>query len=180
MKNLKKSILKNCLLVAMVLVGSIHLHAQTTIKLTDPEIASVAVTANQIDVEYADIAQKKSKNADIKKFAQTMKDDHTAVIGLAVNLVKKLNVTPKDNALTKSLLDGAKETKVVLNKKAGKAFDKAYVDNEVAYHKAVIDAVAKVLIPQAKNAELKALLEKVLPTLKMHLKHAEMIQMKFK
>lgn len=175
-----KNILKSCLLVAMVLFASVHLNAQTTIKLTDPEIASVAVAANQIDVEYAAIAQKKSKNAEIRQFAQTMKDDHTAVIGLAVALVKKLNVIPKDNALTKSLQDGAKATKIALNKKTGKAFDKAYVDNEVAYHQAVIDAVSKILIPQAQNVELKGLLEKVLPTLKMHLKHAEMIQMKFK
>jgi len=145
-------------------------------KLTDPEIASVAVVANKIDIGYADIAKKKSKDADVLKFAQTMATDHAAVIDQAVALVTKLKVTPKDNAVSKSLMDGAEKTKKMLNSKSGKDFDKAYIDNEVAYHKAVISTVETVLIPQAKNAELKALLQKVMPTLKTHLSHAEMVQ----
>lgn len=180
MENTKKRLFKTSLLLAVLLFVGLGVQGQNTPKLNDAQIASVAVTANQIDVEYAEIAQKISQNADIKRFAQTMKDDHNAVIGLAVALAKKLQVTPEDNAVTKSLLDGAKTTKSQLNKKKGKVFDKAYIDNEVGYHKAVIDAVEKVLIPQTKNAELKTLLEKVLPTLKIHLKHAEMIQLKFK
>lgn len=149
--------------------------AQTP-KLTDPEVASVAVTANQIDINYASIAKEKSKNADVIKFAQTMSNDHKAVIAQAVALVTRLKVTPKDNAVSQSLNAGAEKEKAVLRTKSGKDFDKAYIDNEVAYHKAVIGAVETVLIPNAKNAELKALLEKVVPALKAHLEHAEMVQ----
>ena len=126
-------------------------------KLTDPEIASVAVTANQIDINYAKIAKAKSKNADVVKFAETMMTDHQAVIDQAVALVKKLNVTPKDNDVSKKLNSDAETTKKMLNAKSAKDFDKAYIDNEVAYHKAVIDAVQNLLIPQAQNADLKAL-----------------------
>lgn len=154
--------------------------AQSTPKLTDPEIASVAVTANQIDVDYAAIAQRKSKDAAILNFAKTMKTDHLAVIGMATKLVQKLHVTPKTNAVTKSLLDGEKKTKATLNSKSGKAFNKAYIDNEVAYHEAVINAVENVLIPQAQNAELKGLLTNVLPALKTHLEHAKMVQKELK
>ena len=148
-------------------------------KLTDPEIASVAVTANQIDINYAKIAKAKSKNADVVKFAETMMTDHQSVIDQAVALVKKLNVTPKDNDVSKKLNSDAEATKKMLNAKSDKDFDKAYIDNEVAYHKAVIDEVEKQLIPQAQNAELKALLQKVLPILKTHLEHAEMVQKTF-
>ena len=147
-----------------------------TPKLTDPEIASVAVTANQIDINYAKIAKTKSKNADVVKFAETMMADHQSVIDQAVALVKKLGVTPKDNDVSKKLNSDAEATKKMLNAKSAKDFDKAYIDNEVAYHKAVIDAVQNLLIPQAQNADLKALLEKVLPILKTHLEHAEMVQ----
>ena len=149
--------------------------AQTP-KLTDPEVASVAVTANQIDINYASIAKEKSKNADVIKFAQTMSNDHKAVIAQAVTLVTRLKVTPKDNAVSQSLNAGAEKEKAVLRTKSGKDFDKAYIDNEVAYHKAVIGAVETVLIPNAQNAELKALLEKVVPALKAHLEHAEMVK----
>lgn len=152
------------------------LNAQQATKLTDPEVASVAVTANQIDIDYAGIAQKKSTNSEVLNFAKTMINDHKAVIAQAVALTKKLNVTPQTNALTKKLLADANKTQKQLKAKKGVDFDKAYINNEVAYHKAVIDAVEKVLIPETDNAELKALLENVVPALKTHLSHAEMLQ----
>jgi putative membrane protein len=153
--------------------------AQSKSKLSDPEVASVAVVANQIDINYAAIAKRKSKNADVINFAETMARDHKAVIGQAAALVKKLGVTPKDNAVSKKLMADAEKTKKVLRSKSGNAFDKAYVDNEVAYHKAVIDAVQNLLIPETENGELKQLLTDVLPALKEHLGHAEMLQKKF-
>ena len=152
---------------------------QTNTKLTDPKIASVAVTANQIDIEYAQIAQKKSKNTDVLRFAETMAKDHQSVIDQAVALAKKLGVTPKDNATTKSFLAGAVKTKAMFNSKKGNAFNKAYIDNEVAYHKAAINEVENVLIPDATNSELKSLLQSALPLFKTHLAHAEMVQKEF-
>jgi putative membrane protein len=150
--------------------------AQQNPKLSDPEVASVAVVANQIDISYADIAKEKSKNSDVLKFAETMKNDHTAVISQASALVKKLGVTPKDNAVSQQLLADAEKTKKNLRGKSAKEFDKAYIDNEVAYHKAVINAVEGLLIPETENAELKTLLQNVVPALKTHLEHAEMVQ----
>lgn len=154
--------------------------AQKNPSLTDPEVASVAVVANQIDINYAEIAAKKSKNPEVLKFAETMKRDHTAVIDQAVALAKKLGVTPKDNEVSKNLLADAAKTQKTLNGKTGRDFDKAYIDNEVTYHKAVIQAVEKLLIPETDNAELKKLLQDVLPALQAHLGHAEMVQKNFK
>ncbi len=154
--------------------------SQENTTLTDPEVASVAVVANQIDISYAEIALKRSKNKEILEFAKRMVTDHSAVIEQAVALVTKLSVTPKDNAVSKSLLDGAEKTKQLLTDAKRKDFDKAYIDNEVAYHKAVIAAVRDLLIPESDNKELKALLETVLPALEAHLGHAEMVQMKLK
>jgi len=153
--------------------------AQKNTKLSDAEIASVAVTANQIDIEYAQIAKKKSKNADVLKFAETMAKDHQSVIDQAVALATKLGVTPKNNATTKSFLVQATKTKAMLNSKKGDAFNKAYIDNEVAYHKAAIKEVETVLIPDATNSELKALLQSAIPLFKTHLAHAEMLQKQF-
>lgn len=154
--------------------------AQDNSKLSDAEVASVAVVANQIDINYAAIAKQKSKDADVIKFAETMERDHKAVIAQAAALVKKLGVTPKDNAVSKKLLSDAEKTKKTLRSKSGKAFNKAYIDNEVAYHKAVIGAVETLLIPETENAELKELLQNVVPALKAHLMHAEMLQKNYK
>jgi len=165
--------------MALLVTSVLQVSAQTT-KLSDPEVASVAVTANQIDINYAEIAKVKSKNAEVLRFAETMITDHKAIIAQAVALVTKLKVTPKDNAVSQKLSSDAEKTKKSLLKKSGKAFDKAYIDNEVSYHKAVIAAVEGVLIPSATNPELKALLQKVVPALKTHLAHAEMVQKNYK
>ena len=154
--------------------------AQDKVQLSDAEVAAVAVAANQIDIDYAAIAKQKSKNAEVIKFAETMQRDHKAVIAQAAALVKKLGVTPMDNALSKKLLADAAKTMKTLRATSAKSFDKAYVDNEVAYHKAVIAAVEGLLIPETENAELKALLTGVVPALQAHLHHAEMLQKQIK
>jgi putative membrane protein len=145
-------------------------------KLSDAEIASIAVTANQIDINAGELAKTKTKNKDVVNFANTMISDHKAVIAQAVALVTRLKVSPKDNAVSRKLLADAENTKKMLLKKSGKAFDKAYINNEVAYHKAVISTIENVLIPQAQNTELKQLLQNVIPALNTHLGHAEMLQ----
>ena len=152
--------------------------AQDAPKLTDPEIASVAVVANQIDIDYGKVAIKRSKNKDVIDFANRMIKDHSDVIDQAVALVTKLGVTPKDNAVSQSLTKQSIETLKKLNAVSQKDFDKTYIDNEVTYHEAVIGAVKDVLIPQSKNSELKDLLEAVLPALEAHLGHAKMAQSK--
>ncbi|MFC5270251.1 DUF4142 domain-containing protein [Adhaeribacter terreus] len=153
---------------------------KATGKLSDPEVASVAVTANLIDIDYAKIAKERSKNAEVIKFADMMAKDHQSVIDQAVALAGKLKITPKDNATTKKLLADAEKTKTILRAKSGAAFDKAYIDNEVAYHKAVISTVKDVLIPETENAELKKLLQDAAPIFQAHLEHAQMVQKQFR
>jgi putative membrane protein len=144
-------------------------------KPTDPQIAHIAYTAGVIDIENAKQALDKSKNKDVRLFAQQMVHDHTAVNDQALALVKKLNVTPEDNAISKALTEQADATRKKLAGLSGAAFDKAYVDNEVAFHKTVNTALADTLIPDAQNAELKALLERGLGLFKAHQAHAEQL-----
>ncbi len=145
---------------------------------SDPQIAGIVVTANQIDIDAGKIAKSRSKNKEIQAFADLMIADHTAVNKQAVALVTKLGVKPEDSDTSKSLKDGAKKNTANLQKLSGAAFDKAYIDHEVAYHQAVLDAVDKVLIPSAQNDELKALLVKVRPAFVAHMEHAKMVQSK--
>jgi putative membrane protein len=152
--------------------------AQGNTKLTDPEIAAIAVAANQVDIKAAELAETKSKNADVRDFAKTMINDHQSVIDKATALVKKLHVTPKSNAISRQLVSQGEKNRIALRAKSGAAFDKAYIDNEVTYHQAVINVVNNQLIPQAENSELKQLLQSVAPVLQTHLEHAQMVQRK--
>ena len=166
---------KQLTLVVMVLalLSPGLLWAEAPAKPTEPQIAHIAYTAGLLDVEAGKRALEKSKNKDVRAFAQQMIGDHTAVNDQALALVKKLNVTPEDNATSQSLTEQANATRDKLAGFTGGAFDKAYVDNEVAYHKTVNGALSNTLIPDAQNAELKSLLQSGLKLFQSHLDHAE-------
>ena len=144
--------------------------------ITDAQIADIALTANAVDSAAGVLARKKGTAKAVKDFAQTMVTDHTGVNKQAVALATKLNVTPQDNDTSRQLKSGGDANLAKLQGLSGAEFDKAYIDNEVAYHQAVLDALDKTLIPDAQNAELKGLLEKVRPAIAAHLERAKSIQ----
>ena len=142
-------------------------------KPTDPQIAHIAYTAGVIDIAAAKQAMTKASHKDVKAFATDMVRDHEAVNKQALDLVKKLKVTPEDNDTSRSLSKSAADKLAELDKLKGAEFDKAYVANEVAYHKAVNGALETSLIPSASNAELKSLLQTGLKIFQGHQQHAE-------
>ena len=149
-------------------------------KPNDAQIAHIAYTAGQIDIKAGQLALQKSKNKEVREFADNMVRDHTAVNEQALALVKKLNVTPQDNDTSKALIKQADAKQAELAKLDGAAFDKAYADNEVAYHKMVDNALETVLIPDASNAELKDLLSTGLKIFQGHEQHAEHVAQSLK
>ncbi|MGN6143847.1 DUF4142 domain-containing protein [Ollibium composti] len=159
--------------LAMLGVLAAPTFADAADKPTDPQIAHIAYTAGVIDIEAAKLAVSKSKTKAVVDFAKDMLRDHEAVNKQALDLVKKLKVTPEDNDTSKALTKAAKAERAKLKKLKGAAFDKAYIDNEVAYHKQVDGALETLLIPSAQNAELKSLLETGLKIFQGHEMHAE-------
>ena len=145
-------------------------------QINDAQIASIVVTANQVDIDAGALAASRSHNAAVKAFGKLMVTDHTAVNQSAIDLATKLKVTPQDNPTSQSLKTGGEENLAALKALKGRAFDKSYVNHEVAYHQQVIDALDKVLIPGATNEELKTLLVKVRPAFVAHLEHAKHLQ----
>jgi putative membrane protein len=172
-------------LLVLSLIAPAALSSQTTASpatppnLTDPEVAHVAVTANSIDIDAAKFAQTRVHHADVRQFAATMITDHSAVNAKAGALASRLGVTPADNAVSRSLQEGAATARHSLESLRGDAFDRAYMDREIAYHQAVLDAIDSVLIPTTENAELKQLLVDVRPAIAAHLAHAKEIRATF-
>ena len=144
--------------------------------ISDAEIAAVVVTANAIDAEIGDLAAQRASSAEVRAFGKTMGTDHRAVNAQAGALVNKLGVTPAENDVSRKLKADAAAFKAELEKKSGADFDKTYISHEVAYHRAVIEAVDQLLIPSASNGELKQTLVSVRPALVAHQKHAEHLQ----
>ena len=144
--------------------------------INDAQIAHIVVTANAVDSAAGQLAKTKGASKAVKDFGQTMVNDHSGVNKQAVALATKLNVTPEDNDTSRQLKSGGDANLAKLQGLSGAAFDKAYIDNEVTYHQAVLDAIDKTLIPNAQNAELKALLVKVRPAIAAHLERVKSIQ----
>jgi putative membrane protein len=144
--------------------------------MTDADIAAIVVAANTIDADMGKLALSKSSHPEVRKFAQQMVTDHNAVNQAAVALVTRLGVTPTENATSRGLQSGAAEARARIAALDGAAFDRAYIDNEVAYHRAVLNAIDQALIPSAQNAELRATLVQVRPAIAAHLEHAMQVQ----
>ena len=134
-----------------------------------------AYTAGEIDIKTATLALKKTKNPQVKAFAEDMVRDHTAVNDKALALLKKLNVQPQDNDTSRALVKQSDAEMPKLESLSGAAFDKAYIDNEVTYHRTVNDTLRSTLIPSASNPELKDLLTSGLKIFEGHQQHAEQL-----
>jgi len=167
MKTLRFAALAASLAVAAPVA---RVHAQA--KLDDPTIVAIFDAANTWDIETATLGEKKGTTKEIRELATMFVHDHSNVRQQGRDLAKKLGVTPtppKDFALAKDHAAAMKK----LEGLSGKAFDKAFLENEVAFHKAVIDAVTTTLLPALKNAEVKDLVTKVAPAFQAHMLAAQ-------
>jgi putative membrane protein len=163
-------------LVGVLAAGALQAQTSPAAAPTDPQIAMIAVTADNVDIDAAKLAASKTSNAKVKDFANLMIRDHTSVNKKATALAKKLNITPEESDTSRSLKSDGDKTLEKLRGMSGSAFDKAYIDNEVTYHESVMKVVDDTLIPDAKNAELKSLLESARPIFVSHLNHAKEVQ----
>jgi putative membrane protein len=147
---------------------------------SDAQIAHIAYTAGNLDIAAGKQALARSHNRTVRAFAHEMVRDHGAVNGKALALVKKLHVTPQANDTSAALTKAAAAERAKLSHLRGAAFDREYVNNEVAFHKTVNGALESTLIPSAKNGELKSLLQTGLTLFREHQMHAEAIAAKLK
>ena len=171
--------LKSIIIASAAFVAFSTAHAQNEVVTpppTDAQIAMIAVTADSVDIDLAKLAKQKTSNKAVREFAQTMVRDHTAVNTKATALVKKLGVTPEESDTSRSVRSDGDKKMAELKTLTGAEFDKAYIDNEVSYHEAVLGVLDKTLIPNTKNAELKSLLESARPIFVSHLEHAKKLQ----
>ncbi len=138
----------------------------------DLEIAHIAYTAGALDIRYAHLALALSDNPEVKKFAELMIRDHTAINKKALALVKKLNITPQDNATSQKLVKGGEDLLKEFSQLRGNAFAKRYAENELGYHQFVVKTIDETFLKIAQNEELKALLRGANKTFKVHEGHA--------
>jgi putative membrane protein len=145
-------------------------------QLNDARIADIAETANSIDSSGGALALQKASSKAVKDFAQTMIHDHSAANQKAEQLASQLGLSPEANDVSHQLEDQADQATSNLNGLSGAAFDRAYMDHEIAFHQSVLASLDNTLIPDAQNAELKQLLTSIRPTIEGHLKRAQAVR----
>jgi putative membrane protein len=152
--------------------------------LSDPSIAAMVLAANNTDISYARVAlaptrensATRAERPEVRAFAQRMLTDHTGVNGLVNDLLSKLNVTPVENTASLDFRDESANKRDAMRDLSGYPFDSTYIENEVAYHIKFLATIDSVLIPAARNKDLKALLTAVRPAVAAHLAHAEQVR----
>ena len=170
------------LALSVALMAPLPVHAggngqeQDAAALTDANIAAIVLAANTIDIKNGELATTRSKNRSVKEFARQMVTDHTSVNAKAAALAARLKLVPKENQASQALVASTDSTRKAMRKFSGAAFDRAYVNNEVAYHQAVIDLLDRTIVPSVENQDLKDLLIGVRPAFVAHLEHAKTIQ----
>ena len=163
---------------AAALVVPVMLLAQgkaTAPALDDAAIVGIFDIANTWDIETGNLAASKATRKDVKDFGAMLARDHKTVQDSGRALAGKLKVTPTPVAADFPLKVAHDAAMKKLQGLSGPAFDKAFLEHEVAYHKAVIDAVNKTLLPALKSAEVKALVLKVAPAFAAHQLAAEQL-----
>lgn len=145
-------------------------------QVSDAQIAAIVLAANSVDSAAGEMAREKGQNAKVKEFGQRMVTDHGGVNKQAVALAGRLHLTPEENNTSRQLTQGGQQNRQHLNELSADQFDKAYINNEVEYHQTVLQAIDNTLIPNAQNADLKALLQQVRPAVAAHLQMAQDIQ----
>jgi putative membrane protein len=145
--------------------------------LDDPTIVAIFDEANTADIETGGLAKKKGSSREVREFGAMLVRDHSAVRKQGRDLAKKLGVTPTAPTPDQGMKDHAAAMKH-LRALHGAAFDHAFLQHEVAYHKAVIDAVTNTLLPAIQNADVKAMVVKVAPAFQAHMLAAENLDKK--
>lgn len=164
------------ILGCLALSPSAIIQAEDKAAPSDPQIAMIVVVADSVDIDAGKLALEKAKDPRVQEFAALMVRDHTALNEKATALAEKLGVTLQESPTSKSLKSNGDTFLARLRTLNGAEFDKAYIDNEVTFHQAVLDLVDKTLLPNTQNGELKSLLESARPIFVAHLDHAKTVQ----
>jgi putative membrane protein len=144
--------------------------------VTDANIAAMVLASNNTDISYARLVPSRGERADVKEFARRMLTDHVGVNALVTDLLTKLDLAPEDNVASLDLRDESADKRDMMRDLSGYAFDSTYIENEVAYHRRFLASLDDVMLPRARDGQLRALLGSVRPAVAAHLAHAEQVR----
>ena len=168
--------MKKLFLLALASAALAFEAAAQTSPLSDAQIATIVIDVSEIDIDAGKLAQFKSRDPEVHFFAHRMIADHGTANQSATELMRRLKLTPQDNGISQNLKLEGRRNIAKLTPLRGLAFDRVYIDHELAFHGQVLDMIDKTLAPQARDDGLKRLLARIRPAFHSHLLHARRLQ----
>jgi putative membrane protein len=156
-----------------------HPPAPTNTPPSDAQIAAIILSANDADIQYAQLAKATSRNPAVLEYAAMTFEDHSGLNSSARALAAKLGLAPVDGETSLDIRDDAETKREQLRQLSGTAFDSAYASIEFAYHQRIWDVIEQSLLPAVRSAELRALIVQAQPAISMHKTHAMSLRAKF-
>jgi putative membrane protein len=151
---------------------------ETTTGWSDANVVDVITVANQGEIDYSQLGVEKATNPSVKQFAQLMVKDHGTMLDGVKSLTTKLNLTPAPNDKVNDLQkESQKDISDLNGKKAGKDFDKEFMEEQVDMHQETLDLLND-LDSKTTNADLKAAIAEAKPKVQAHLDQAKAIKAK--
>ena len=167
--------IKILILVLALVLPSVGVSAKPAV-LNDSQIIAIVIAANQADLSIGHLVKSKSKDNEVSFFAQSMVSDHSINLKSVATLMTKLNIAPQDSPTSQNFIVKSMQNITSLNSLNQTEFNKTYINQEVIFHEQVLDTIDSLLIPNAKNAELRQLLDKIRPAFASHLNHAKRVR----
>lgn len=143
---------------------------------TDGNITAMLLAANNTDISYAKLVSARTASPAVTDFANRMLTDHTAVNTALTELVARTNIKPEENTQSLSFRDESTAQRDLLRELEGRRFDSAYIANEIEYHTKLLATLDNMLLPRARDAQLRQVLVSVRPAVAAHLSHAQRLQ----
>lgn len=168
--------MKKMLLLAGAMAAFLVEAAAPTPAPSDAQILAIMIDASQVDIDAGKLAQFKSKDPEVLYFAHRMVADHGVAVDSAAALMAALKLKPQGNPTSQRLKEEGEKNTERLRPLRGAAFDRAYIEHELAYHGQVLDIIDNLLLPNAQDEGVKHLLAKARPAFFSHVLHARRLQ----
>lgn len=169
---MKTKVLLSFVALSAALGLSLQAHAQPS----ENEIADIVHTADEAEVKAAKVAKDHASNQGVKDFAQLMIDEHNSNMKEEKSITKHEKISMRSNDTSKQLKKDASAKLKDIKKLKGVAFDKAYIDQQVAMHQQLLNDLNNTYIPAASHPEFKDYLNKTKESVQDHLAKAQQIQ----
>ena len=161
---------KKTILALFVLCAAISGRAQSCSELDDSAIIGIYNQVNAFDIESALLAQSRGDSSELRNLSQEVAEHHRDVRLTAAELARTMGIVETIPASRETDMLAHDRAMVELSNKSGVEFDRAYLQHEIAFHEATINAIKTVLLPGARDPRLKKHFESMLPHFEHHLK----------